>query len=185
MALTNESFAFINNVPIAATTVEFSPHYARQLQYDVLTTVEDEIVGIRRNPVERSFYLVTQYWWVDSERRWSMATTEKRAERCQKYADNGAMDLEKLLRNVDCGALLDATGARFPKAVYWRSYGITNDSHNRWYIGVDEKINIVDALGTRSRSSGRSWARTPPSEDAALSATRRSTSAHATSRRSK
>ncbi|OQS07903.1 hypothetical protein THRCLA_00102, partial [Thraustotheca clavata] len=88
--------------------------YPRRIMYQDLSSVEAAIDGLRNLDVESMTYMITPYCWVDFERRWALAHTPKRQERCQQmYVSNGASYLETVLRNIDFNAWVATTQGLF------------------------------------------------------------------------
>ncbi|OQS03228.1 hypothetical protein THRCLA_04479 [Thraustotheca clavata] len=94
--------------------VGVSPAYPRKLVYNDLTTLEASITSLRNLAVVQVVYMITQYCWVDLERRWAMAHTIQRQERCREhYQQNGAVYLETVLRNIDFNHWVESTQGLF------------------------------------------------------------------------
>ncbi|OQS03450.1 hypothetical protein THRCLA_04244 [Thraustotheca clavata] len=66
------------------TVVTYSPLYTSFVQFDVVNDIE----------------IAIQYCWFDFDRKYTMASTSQRQERCEKYKTNGAVYLEAPLRNT-------------------------------------------------------------------------------------
>ncbi|EQC37763.1 hypothetical protein SDRG_04790 [Saprolegnia diclina VS20] len=97
-----------------APSAGLNPAYARLVFYGDLATVEAGIAGLGRLDVAKVTYLMAPYCWVDLEKHWEMAHTFERQARCgARYAANGAVHLEAVLRNVDLAAWLVQNDARF------------------------------------------------------------------------
>ncbi|EQC37469.1 hypothetical protein SDRG_05072 [Saprolegnia diclina VS20] len=64
-------------------------------------TIEYAVANLRTISASWSMRMMTQYCWVDFEKRWEVAHTAKRVARCHaQYTTNGAAYLETVLRNV-------------------------------------------------------------------------------------
>ncbi|EQC34818.1 hypothetical protein SDRG_07623 [Saprolegnia diclina VS20] len=92
--------------------------YPRLLMYQELTTLESAVTGLRNLDTVNVVYMLAQYCWVDWERRWAMASTHARQVRCQhRYASNGAVYLESVLRNIDFQAWNASTQGLFTQRI--------------------------------------------------------------------
>ncbi|OQR91500.1 hypothetical protein ACHHYP_04652, partial [Achlya hypogyna] len=140
----------------ASTGNEMKTTYPRALALAELTTVKDAIESFQTLDSAYTFNLVTQYCWVDFDRRWEVAHTLVRQRRCNaKFTANGAVYFEGILRNVDWGvwaatyeasfmfsvgnavkaspggaawlaALPDAAKSVASEVAYWTTKGITS-----------------------------------------------------------
>ncbi|KDO25040.1 hypothetical protein SPRG_09769 [Saprolegnia parasitica CBS 223.65] len=91
-----------------------SPAYPRRLLYQELTDLAVAIPGLRRLEPSAVAFMITPYCWVDLQRRWVLAHTPRRLERCVATdLDNGAVYLEAVLRNIDVDAWNTASGGAF------------------------------------------------------------------------
>ncbi|KDO25728.1 hypothetical protein SPRG_09027 [Saprolegnia parasitica CBS 223.65] len=87
------------------------PTYAMSLLAAKLTTLEFAIGSLRNLSVANVPWLPTAYCWVDLHQAFELAHTEMRQQRCRdRYAANGAVYLEAILRNTDYNAFLDRFG---------------------------------------------------------------------------
>ncbi|KDO21046.1 hypothetical protein SPRG_13837 [Saprolegnia parasitica CBS 223.65] len=78
------------------------PTYARRLVLSERTSIEDAIAGLRTLSASWSMRLSTQLCFVDFQRRFHVAHTSARQARCvAKYAANGAVYYESMLRNLE------------------------------------------------------------------------------------
>ena len=69
--------------------------------YQELTSIQTAIPSLRRMDPGYLTYMITPYCWVDLHRRWSIAHTSRRLERCLlSDVDNAAVYLEAVLRNT-------------------------------------------------------------------------------------
>ncbi|KDO30895.1 hypothetical protein SPRG_19680 [Saprolegnia parasitica CBS 223.65] len=106
--------------------VGISDAYTRFLRYEALTTLHDAVAGLRNLHLLRVATMGAQYCWVDWDRRWAMAHTVARQERCRdRYATNGAVYLESVLRNIDFNAWVDVTQGLFTQRI---GNGVTESS---------------------------------------------------------
>ncbi|KAF0700801.1 Aste57867_8692 [Aphanomyces stellatus] len=93
----------------SAVQPDFYNNYARRVLLSELNTLEKGIQGMRSTAPSRMASPYVQYCWVDFDRRWDIAHTDVRSQRCrQRYQNNAAVYLEFLARNVDWGEFLDA-----------------------------------------------------------------------------
>ncbi|KAF0683092.1 Aste57867_24780 [Aphanomyces stellatus] len=81
-----------------------SPWYGASLQFEILSDMRMSIQGLRRSDGCQAPWIFSQYCWVDFDRRWPMAVTAARQDRCQAGTSNGALYLEAVLRNTDWDA---------------------------------------------------------------------------------
>ncbi|EQC35330.1 hypothetical protein SDRG_07042 [Saprolegnia diclina VS20] len=91
-----------------------NPAYPRLLLYQELTDLAVAIPGLRRLDPSAVSFMITPYCWVDLQRRYVLAHTPRRLERCVSTdVDNGAVYLEAVLRNIDVDAWNIASGGAF------------------------------------------------------------------------
>ncbi|KAF0689970.1 Aste57867_18614 [Aphanomyces stellatus] len=84
------------------STTNVYPAYARRVVLTELNSIDQAIVHLRALAVKQSLQLFTQYCWVDFNRSFEVAHTALRQTRCaNRYAANGAVYLEAVLRNQD------------------------------------------------------------------------------------
>ncbi|KDO25335.1 hypothetical protein SPRG_09160 [Saprolegnia parasitica CBS 223.65] len=91
------------------SALSISASYAREvLLTDMAYDLASAIVSIRElTPAEVTFTM-TQYCWVDLNKRWALAHTFRRQARCEaRYRTNAAVHLEAILRNIDLAAWLE------------------------------------------------------------------------------
>ncbi|KDO24913.1 hypothetical protein SPRG_09557 [Saprolegnia parasitica CBS 223.65] len=95
-----------------------NPAYPRLLMYSELTTLPTAIQGLRRLSPSLVVKMVSLYCWVDLGRRWELAYSATRQARCSReYAENGAMYLESVLRNIPLTAWLKLSGSKFEQCI--------------------------------------------------------------------
>ncbi|OQR88039.1 hypothetical protein ACHHYP_07673, partial [Achlya hypogyna] len=131
-----------------AASFGVNPAYPRLVVYQELNTLPVAIAGLRHLDTPFVNYMLTSYCWVDLDRRWALAHTSKRLERCrQQDADNGAVYLEAVLRNIDMGSWLNQNEDKFmgliANAVV--ASGVDGASWVR-AIMVHEILSIADEL---------------------------------------
>ncbi|EQC29837.1 hypothetical protein SDRG_12384 [Saprolegnia diclina VS20] len=90
------------------SALHISASYAREV---LLTERTDDlaaaIVSIRELAPAEVTFTMTQYCWVDLDKRWALAHTFRRQARCEaRYGTNAAVHLEAFLRNTDLPAWL-------------------------------------------------------------------------------
>ncbi|OQS07894.1 hypothetical protein THRCLA_00115 [Thraustotheca clavata] len=91
-----------------------NPAYPRSLMYEELNTVSNAIHGMRVLDTGLVNYMITPYCWVDFNQKWAIAHTVNRLKRClAKDADNGAVYLEAILRNIDIASWLEENHDNF------------------------------------------------------------------------
>ncbi|EQC33827.1 hypothetical protein SDRG_08510 [Saprolegnia diclina VS20] len=102
--------------PLEATVP--TPAYAQHLIFNELNTVAYAITNLRTLQASWSLRMNTQYCYVDFEKKFEIAHTRRRQARCAaKYATNGAVYLEAMLRNANWTAFEFAWGQYFNVAV--------------------------------------------------------------------
>ncbi|OQR91214.1 hypothetical protein ACHHYP_04881, partial [Achlya hypogyna] len=100
--------------PPMPTPLVVYPTYPRTVLYTELTTLEVAVVGIREVERKDIAMMVTQYCWLDFERRWELAHTRRRQARCAaSYTKNAAVYLEAVLRNIDYPGWLELYATTF------------------------------------------------------------------------
>ncbi|KAF0687654.1 Aste57867_20638 [Aphanomyces stellatus] len=83
------------------TFIALSPTYARSLLDAPWTDLAVVISSLRATPSPETT-LSTQFCWVDFDRVWDVAHTDRRQARCNRfYTANAAMYWETIVRNVD------------------------------------------------------------------------------------
>ncbi|KDO30897.1 hypothetical protein SPRG_04800 [Saprolegnia parasitica CBS 223.65] len=102
----------------ASDAVGVHPAYARFIMYQELASLRGGILGLRNLQLAAVENVGAQYCWVDLGRRWAMAYTQRRQERCRdRYATNGAMYMETFLRNIDFNAWSATTQGSFMQRI--------------------------------------------------------------------
>ncbi|KAF0695806.1 Aste57867_13403 [Aphanomyces stellatus] len=95
-----------------ATAAVF-PTYVRQLSLAALSN-QVAVASLRNLSAAGCLWLATQFCWVDLNHTFELAHTGGRQERCvARYATNGAVYLETVLRNQVWGDFLAAYGTTF------------------------------------------------------------------------
>ncbi|KAG9398759.1 hypothetical protein AC1031_014075 [Aphanomyces cochlioides] len=84
----------------ASTRIELSPVYPRLLYVAAANDLAAFVAALRQIPGPH--WVLSQYCWVDLNRTWEVAHSVERQKRCyQRYADNGAVYYEPIVRLVD------------------------------------------------------------------------------------
>ncbi|EQC28199.1 hypothetical protein SDRG_14023 [Saprolegnia diclina VS20] len=143
----------LSSVPLGV-----NPAYPRLLMYSELTTLPVAIQGLRRLSPSLVVKMVSLYCWVDLGRQWELAYSATRQARCSRaYAENGAVYLESVLRNIPLTAWLKLSGSKFeqcighpirtsgPAGLQWY-----NDllNHTTWST-LDDELALWRASGLR------------------------------------
>ncbi|OQR91088.1 hypothetical protein ACHHYP_04976 [Achlya hypogyna] len=131
--------------------------YPRQLMYHDLAMVPAAIAGLRALDVSSVIYMVAQYCWVDFEKRWAMAHTERRQARCRnRYVANGAVYMEPVLRNINYNSWALATQGLFMERI-GNAVAATRDGptfleylSNHEHTPLQEEIGVWTAHGLTS-----------------------------------
>ncbi|EQC37513.1 hypothetical protein SDRG_05116 [Saprolegnia diclina VS20] len=93
------------------------PTYVNQVILTECVSVPYAVGNLRNLSAAWSTRMMTQYCWVDFEKRWEVAHTPERQRRCEtQYASNGAVYLESVLRNLvwdDFMAMWGGAGNKF------------------------------------------------------------------------
>ncbi|KAF0693778.1 Aste57867_15277 [Aphanomyces stellatus] len=97
------SYTFMDKTytsPVSTTAIYQT--YVRHLILTELTSIEYAIVNLRALSGHHCMWMSTQYCWVDLTQAFPVARTAARQQRCRdKYATNGAVYMETVLRNQD------------------------------------------------------------------------------------
>ncbi|EQC32713.1 hypothetical protein SDRG_09686 [Saprolegnia diclina VS20] len=123
-----------------------SPVYPRYLVYQELTSPQTAIPSLRRMDPGYLNYMITPYCWVDLNRRWSIAHTSKRLERCRlSDTDNAAVYLEAVLRNTRLDVWLGQNYDSFYNKI---AAGVTDLGGASWVAAIVDHqwLSIADEL---------------------------------------
>ncbi|KAH9155848.1 hypothetical protein AeRB84_002202 [Aphanomyces euteiches] len=133
--LTSRSYGLGKDYSQFHTPIEISPVYSRLLFGAMAYDLAAFVVALRRIPGPD--WITTQYCWVDFNRTWEVAHTVLRQKRCdQRYADNGAVYYEPVVRVVD-----------------W----------NKWLNGYfGGAFNPTIGAGMKKTREGQAWLTTTP-----------------------
>ncbi|OQR87536.1 hypothetical protein THRCLA_10450, partial [Thraustotheca clavata] len=94
----------VNNAGLFNLTnpvIPFNGHMGAHKQYTELTSISSTIVALRKLDACEAPWLSTQYCYLDFEKKWQMANSARRQERCKNMVWNGAIYLESVLRNLN------------------------------------------------------------------------------------
>ncbi|KAF0712586.1 Aste57867_4773 [Aphanomyces stellatus] len=90
-----------NDYSAAETSVAQSTVYPRHYMLGRDMSFEDAIQGMQQTSISFNLRMFTQYCWLDFDKRFQVAHTTARQARCAATeADNAAIHLEAMLRNV-------------------------------------------------------------------------------------
>ncbi|RHY79706.1 hypothetical protein DYB31_007179, partial [Aphanomyces astaci] len=93
------------------TSVAQSPVYPRHYMLGAHSDFEDAISGMHMTTVAFNLRMFTQYCWLDFDKKYPIAHTAARQDRCvRSEGDNAAVHMEALLRNVVWKDFVSATG---------------------------------------------------------------------------
>ncbi|KAF0712590.1 Aste57867_4777 [Aphanomyces stellatus] len=130
----SKSNGWIKDYSKATTVMQLSPVYPRMLVMQSTTNLEDAIRGIHATSLTLNMRMVTQYCWADFDKQFQLAHTALRQARCNANdADNAAVHLESLLRNV---AWVDMVNT---------------------YGGPGGVFDVVVGMGVREFPGGAAW----------------------------
>ncbi|OQS00012.1 hypothetical protein THRCLA_06305, partial [Thraustotheca clavata] len=121
--------------------------YPRMIIYNDLSKLDAAVEGLRHLDVNQVSYMVSQYCWADLKRRWGMAHSISRQERCQqRYSHNGAVYLETILRNIDFNAWVLSTQGIFASRI--QSAIDTLDEGPEWinYLSTHSILSVVNEV---------------------------------------
>ncbi|OQS05230.1 hypothetical protein THRCLA_02604 [Thraustotheca clavata] len=157
------------------TVATYSPLFASIVQYEVVNQIKIAIRGLRNTDGCLVPWIATQYCWLDLDQKYTMANSELRQMRCEKYKSNGAVYLEAPLRNVKWIEFESCWGDSFEIGIarhlynsnwldmiktntkaeadeidYWLNHNITSYTtqwQNYKSIGLIDTFTIVNAFG--------------------------------------
>ncbi|KAF0726615.1 hypothetical protein Ae201684_015236 [Aphanomyces euteiches] len=81
------------------STLKVAPLYASSIQ-DETNSLSNVIESLRKMDGCKAPWIMTVYCYVDFNKRWEMASSSKKQQRCNDDINNGAIYLESILRNV-------------------------------------------------------------------------------------
>ncbi|KAH9124348.1 hypothetical protein LEN26_009724, partial [Aphanomyces euteiches] len=98
--LTSKNYGHGKDYSQASTRLELSPVYSRLLYVATAYDLAAFVPALRQIPGPH--WVISQYCWVDLNRTWEVAHSVERQKRCyRRYADNGAVYYEPIVRLVD------------------------------------------------------------------------------------
>ncbi|KDO25673.1 hypothetical protein SPRG_08972 [Saprolegnia parasitica CBS 223.65] len=158
--------------------IQYSPLRARAIQSESGLDLPMMLQGLRQMDGCNAPWIATMYCWVDFDQALEMASSSRRQARCRnQYANNGAVYLEAVLRNIDVTAFFVCWGDSFEVGVasavrvlrpswllslpmtpipvaeeilLWRTHNIasyTTQWQNYKSIGLDASFSVTNALG--------------------------------------
>ncbi|OQR85425.1 hypothetical protein ACHHYP_11837 [Achlya hypogyna] len=173
-----DDIAFGDTLPYNATTtlIATQPLYTNVVYFETMSALQAAVMSLRTTPATTLPWVFTQFCYVDLARRWAMANSEARQERCdERYKTNAAVYLEIFMRNTDWHAFEASWGRAFALAVgaaveptwlaqtttdeaqsvhdeaaYWASHGIltfTLQWQNYKSIGIHDAFAVRTAFG--------------------------------------
>ncbi|KAF0712588.1 Aste57867_4775 [Aphanomyces stellatus] len=87
---------------------------ARRIAMEQLDKLQVAIAGLRSQTTAQSARTMTSFCWLDFGREWQVAHTTARQARCDdRYASNGVVYMESMLRNTDWMAWSAVWGVQF------------------------------------------------------------------------
>ncbi|KAF0699574.1 Aste57867_9862 [Aphanomyces stellatus] len=99
------------------TTIDVVASDARRTAMEQLRNVPAAIAGLRAQSTIQTMNAITHYCFVDFDQAWETAHTAARQARCKaRYATNGVVYMEAMLRNTDWTAWHSMWGAQFQVA---------------------------------------------------------------------
>ncbi|EQC24671.1 hypothetical protein SDRG_17436, partial [Saprolegnia diclina VS20] len=133
--------------------LEVQPSYPRAILLSEQTSVRTAVEALPSLLTRLTFQIYTQYCWVDVEKRWELAHTRVRQERCTaQYDTNAAVYLELLLRNVNWSAFLGRFESSFMFSV--GDAVVASRGGAQWLVSVqnarvsaDDEVAFWDSHG--------------------------------------
>ncbi|KAF0710038.1 hypothetical protein AaE_012685 [Aphanomyces astaci] len=123
------------------------PHLRRRCQLQLrvghcrgdATKLAVVVRGLRHMDACLAPWIATQYCWLDFQQRWEMANSVARQARCaSKYATNGAVYLEAVLRNVQWATLQSCWGRSLEIAI---AAPLRSSSHgSAWWTSLESTV---------------------------------------------
>ncbi|KAF0734916.1 hypothetical protein Ae201684_008577 [Aphanomyces euteiches] len=86
-------------------------------------------------------WIMTAYCYVDFERRWEMANTQKKQQRCVEESNNAAVYLESILRNTDQTSLTSCWGKALEIGIYLHLKSTAQGA--QWIVTTQERKTTV------------------------------------------
>ncbi|KAF0706051.1 Aste57867_6838 [Aphanomyces stellatus] len=147
---------WVKDYSSASAAMALSYVYPRVLLMQSTSNLEDVIRGIHATTLALNMRMLTQYCWADFDKRFELAHTEYRQQRClDQDADNAAVHLESLLRNVvwsDMVSTYGSTDGIFDVAI---GAGVSEFPHGpAWLQSVHDAFVDVATEATYWRAKG-------------------------------
>ncbi|KAF0682428.1 Aste57867_25441 [Aphanomyces stellatus] len=117
LSLFSTNVALEKDYSQAETRMTVQATDARRIIMEQLNNLPLVIAGLRSQTPRQSGQAMTCYCWLDFEHQWEVAHTTARQARCAaRYANNGAVYMEAMLRNTDWAAWSTMWGLKFQVA---------------------------------------------------------------------
>ncbi|OQS03803.1 hypothetical protein THRCLA_21061 [Thraustotheca clavata] len=117
------------------------------MQYTQLTSLITAIVALRKLDACEAPWLFTQYCYLDFHKKWEMANSAKRQQRCFNMTTNAAVFLEATLRNIDWDTFThcwgDAFDIGFGNGLRQSTLGINFLQNLRSKLSVANELNYT------------------------------------------
>ncbi|KAF0696193.1 Aste57867_13025 [Aphanomyces stellatus] len=134
--------------------ISFSPSYGRQILLDALP-LSTAVQALRLSSLDMHVMtLMVQHCWVDFERRFEMAHSTARQNRCSRsYQANAAVYLDGLLRNVPASDIQNAKFAPHIQVAVFAALDSFDEGHDllgSWqqpWLSVDTEVHVWTSHG--------------------------------------
>ncbi|OQR89189.1 hypothetical protein ACHHYP_06429, partial [Achlya hypogyna] len=142
--LDTAAYATLSSYATNATLIYATPTYPGAMQYEVANSLPLAIRGLRQTDACLVPWIAAQYCYLDFDRRWEMANSAARQQRCfLEFRTNGAVYLEGPLRNVDWIAFDACWGDAFRTGI---ASDLASDAAGvAWLTGVQRAATTEDA----------------------------------------
>ncbi|KAF0689268.1 Aste57867_19247 [Aphanomyces stellatus] len=130
-----------------------SAYIPERVTVDTLSAVDAAVRGLRTSTPCSLPWVFTQYCWVDFHRQWPMANSAARQLRCERYAANGAMYVESMLRNTDWATWAVCWGTSFDIAIGKDLR--TSQAGQQWLETIQAakaRTSVADEIATWTRA---------------------------------
>ncbi|KAF0695636.1 hypothetical protein As57867_013508, partial [Aphanomyces stellatus] len=143
----------------SAVQPDFQNNYARRVLYSEMNTMTKAVEGMRSTQKRRMPSPYAQYCWVDFDKRWDIAHTDARAQRClERYQGNAANYLEFVVRNVNWEDFISYTASTWPiviglalQATPAGQEWLANCPKNSLALSVADEVNYLVNVRKLSR----------------------------------
>ncbi|KAG9400065.1 hypothetical protein AC1031_010981 [Aphanomyces cochlioides] len=122
------------------STIQVAPLYSISIQ-DEVNSLPNVIQGLRQMDGCQVPWIMTAYCYADFERRWEMANTQKKQQRCVEESNNAAVYLESILRNADQTSLTSCWGKALEIGVYLHLKSTAQAA--QWIVTTQERKTTV------------------------------------------